>query len=228
MHRAQFEVSGTSLTNVSPDQKETVPLTKESLTKMLSSWLRPKTLEYAGQSKRDGESVFLHSPQSEPPDDWLQPEGHCSFTEILQDHFRHYISLPVSVISNLRGSTEVCDNLEVEKMSTDIRQHQELTPSWLKDAALVGECSWQLVKRKLDDNVVNPDVMEVSCLCDGYQCSEGGNFQCTPVTREVILWRSDPQQNYLLRPDRLQVTVGCLCAQRRGPEGNTIDQVQVD
>lgn len=227
--RFLYSVSGSSLTNVPPDLNVAVPLTRQSLVKLLSTWMSAKTVKMRVQEKRDGgDAMVLHSPSSEPPEGWLQPQKHCSFTEVIQNHFQHYISLPVTIVSNLRGSTEVCDNLQVEKVSMELEQHHEITPSWLKDATLAGECPWKLVKRKMDDNMVPPEVLEVNCLCDGFQCLEGGNFECTPVAREVIMWRSDLQHSYLLSPDRVRVTVGCLCAQRRSPEAGTIDHLQSD
>ncbi|XP_064098571.1 uncharacterized protein LOC135209702 [Macrobrachium nipponense] len=212
------------LTNRTLDMKLAMPLTKTSLVKLLSSWMPNPPEKLA---KRDGLTVPLHLHSLEPPGHWLQGE-YCSFTEVILEHFRHYVSLPITIFSNLRGPNEVCDHLNVDKVSIELDSHQELIPTWLRDATLVGECPWQLVKRKLDDDMVPPEILEVNCLCNGFRCSEGGLFKCTPVSQEVKMWRSNTSKSYLLQLDRIRVTIGCVCAQRRSPEAGYVDHVESD
>nr|XP_053635083.1 uncharacterized protein LOC128690428 [Cherax quadricarinatus] len=162
-------------------------------------------------------SASIDRYESELPRDWLQSERICSPFDLMEDHFRHYASIPLLLLTLSRKDS--CEELERERQVVELDSHHNLFPEWLVDATVAGECPWELVIRDFIPGTVPPSIIEVVCLCDGHHCSRGGDFQCTPVTRNVKIWTSEPLYLGVFRPRIVTVTTACVCAQRQIPRG---------
>ncbi|XP_045592388.1 uncharacterized protein [Procambarus clarkii] len=154
---------------------------------------------------------------SEIPEDWLQPERICSPLVLLENHFTHYTSFPMSLTTLNRINS--CEELEADRQIVVLDSHHNLFPEWLADATLAGECPWQLVKREFIPGTVPPSIIEVGCLCNGHSCSRGGDFQCTAVSRRVEVWTSGPHHYGVFRSHMVTMTTACVCARRHVPRG---------
>lgn len=163
--------------------------------------------------------TFQKEQSSEIPSDWLQAEALCpdgTSYDLMDDHFSRYTSIPLALLTHERSHS--CHNLENKKGIVKFESLNGLSPPWLVDATLAGECPWQLVKRRFRDSVP-PSVVEMNCVCDGQRCTRGGDFRCTPVIQNVTIWTGIPSMR---RPRNVSVTVACACAQRYSPPGGNV------
>lgn len=158
----------------------------------------------------------------EAPDNWLQEER-VSVSHILQQFFSQFEFVPSPVMIDSPENPLACVDLRVEPAKVKFPHHNAVIPTWLEDAVLAGECPWRLVRRQLPAGTIPPAVLEMECLCEGQRCSHGGDFRCTPVMHEVTTWMSDTLDHEAATVDRMRLTVGCVCAQRRGGRAGQVE-----
>uniref|UniRef100_A0A0P4WE04 Uncharacterized protein n=1 Tax=Scylla olivacea TaxID=85551 RepID=A0A0P4WE04_SCYOL len=154
----------------------------------------------------------------EPPPDWLQPENPCPSYPLLEDIFSQYTSVPRFLLTLARH--DACQSLEGDLQNVHLQDLSGFRPRWLVDAATAGECPWHLVRREFLHDTLPPAILEVSCLCDGHRCSLRGDFECTSVKQQVMVWSTESTGGSHYQPRILQVTAACVCAQRHAPQAN--------
>lgn len=176
----------------------------------------PLSLSYVAPSQGE----VYNGPEA--PDSWLQEE-HFSVSHFLQQFFAQFEFVPSPVMSESPENPLVCVDLQVEPVKTILPRHNVVLPTWLEDATLAGECPWRLVRRQLPAGMIPPSVLEVECLCKGQRCFQGGDFRCTPVVSEVTIWMNDALGQGAASVDRMRLTVGCVCAQRRGGRAGQVE-----
>lgn len=165
---------------------------------------------------------------SEDHSDWLQPEDPCLACQQHPSYEmmgKHYMSLPLAVMNHSRGHD--CYRLEDKKGLLQLWSLQELSPSWLVNATVEGECPWQLVVRQLGDRTPS-SIVELSCgQCLGHRCSRGGLFKCTEVKKAVTIWTTEGVGSHIQhhRPLQEEVTVACVCAQKHSLQGGNVGGV---
>lgn len=176
----------------------------------------PLSLSYQAPSQ----DVVYEGPEA--PDSWLQEEQ-FSVSHFLQQFFAQFEFIPSPVMSETPEAPLACVDLQVEPVKTVLPRHNGIIPAWLEDATLTGECPWRLARRQLPAGMIPPSVLEVECLCKGQRCFHGGDFRCTPVVREVTIWMEDALDREVSSVDRMRLTVGCVCAQRRGGRAGQVE-----
>lgn len=158
----------------------------------------------------------MNSSSSESSQDWLEHDISCPPHALLEDIFRQYTSVPRSFLTVARH--DACRGLEGDAQGIPLRDYSGYQPLWLTDATTAGDCPWHLVRREFLHGTLPSAILEVSCLCDGYRCSLQGDFRCTSVTRQVMVWSREATGGARYLPRPLQVTAACVCAQRHAPQ----------
>lgn len=180
---------------------------------------------YYFPSNGDYQDILTHVAEVGPFNDSSseqvqEPGSPCPPHALLEDIFSQYTSVPRSFLTVARH--DACRDLKGDAPGMPLRDYSGYQPLWLEDATTAGDCPWHLVRKEFMHGTLPAAILEVSCLCDGLRCSMRGDFRCTAVTKQVMVWSSEATGGAHYLPRYLEVTAACVCAQRHAQQASHV------